>query len=196
MGRWFGRRGPAPTQEVAAFRTDLFTRFPFRPDAAAWLEREIGLQVHDFQSTGGGGYWHPDTRHVELFSAQYEAAIHEYAHAWWHDRRLADDAAVRLMVAVVHLSEETDPAYAHTAQLARYYVYGIRSQPDANSPTGYWRGMLADGNDWEMFAGLASGCLADIRLLPPYVRSFFADLFVDPAERGSGGAGGQLGTAG
>jgi hypothetical protein len=29
-----------------------------------------------------------------------------------------------------------------------------------------------------MFAGLASGVMGDMRLLPPYVRCFFAGLFV------------------
>ena len=33
--------------------------------------------------------------------------------------------------------------------------------------------MLAERNDWEMYAGLASGCMADIRLLPPYVASYY-----------------------
>jgi hypothetical protein len=177
---WFSRRGHAAVHDPAAFRSELFERFPFSPAARLWLEREIALQVHDMVSTSGGGYWHPDRRMVELFTVQYEAAIHEYAHAWWHDRRLHDDAAIRLMVAVVHLSEETDPAYAALTALGHQYIYGIRGQSDPNSPTGYWRGMLVEGNDWEMFAGLASGCMADIRLLPPYVRPFYAELFTQP----------------
>jgi hypothetical protein len=39
-------------------------------------------------------------------------------------------------------------------------------------PQGEW-------NDWEMYAGLASGCMADIRLLPPYVRTFYRTLFTE-----------------
>ncbi|MGI8915282.1 MAG: hypothetical protein ACR2JY_16095 [Chloroflexota bacterium] len=184
MSRLFNRIGSEERDVTGTYRAELFTRFPFTPNAKHWLEREIALQVHDVTSSGGGGFWHPDRRLVELFSAQYEAAIHEYAHAWWHNRRLLDGAAVRLMVAVVHLSEATDPAFAVTSGLARHYIYGIRGQPDPNSPTGYWRGMLAEGNDWEMYAGLASGCMADIRLLPPDVRPFFADLFtlLPPSE--------------
>lgn len=176
----FNRIGisPASRDINSAFRAELFARFPFTAEAQRWLAGEVALVIRDPASAAGGGYWHPDRRLVELFTAQYEAAIHEFAHAWWHDRRLLHDAAVRLMVGVVHLSEETDPAFAPMAALAHHYVYGIREQRDANSPTGYWRGMLADGNDWEMFAGLASGCMADVRLLPPYVRPFYADLFV------------------
>jgi hypothetical protein len=178
VDRLFKRREALPDDNAGPFRSELFSRFPFTTAAQRWLESAIGLQLHDSSSTRGGGFWHPDRRLVELFSAQYEAAIHEYAHAWWHDRRLQKDAAVRLMVAVVHLSEETDPAYAAMAGLAHHYIYGIPTQPDSNSPTGYWRGMLAEGNDWEMYAGLASGCMADLRLLPPYVRPFYADLLV------------------
>ena len=178
MDRLFKRREVLPSASATLFRTELFSRFPFTADAQRWLEREIGLQLHDSGSTRGGGFWHPDRRLVELFSVQYEAAIHEYAHAWWHDRRLQDDAAVRLMVAVVHLSDEADPAFAAMAGLAHHYIYGIPTQPDSSSPTGYWRGMLAEGNDWEMYAGLASGCMADLRLLPPYVRLFYADLLL------------------
>lgn len=177
MDRFFKRREMPQNDSASLFRTDLFSRFPFTVDARRWLESEIGLQLHDSASSRGGGYWHPDRRLVELFSGQYEAAIHEYAHAWWHDRRLQDDAAVRLMVAVVHLSEEADPFFAAMAELAHHYIYGIPTQPDTNSPTGHWRGMLAEGNDWEMYAGLASGCMADLRLLPAYVRPFYADLF-------------------
>ena len=177
MDRLFSRRSAEPRDAATAFRAEVFARFPFTLESQRWLAGEVAFQVHDASALGGGGYWRPDRRLVELFSGQYEAAIHELAHAWWHDRRLLDDAAVRLMVAVVHLSEEIDLDYATMAALARHYIYGIRQQADANSPTGYWRGMLADGNDWEMYAGLASGCMADIRLLPPYIRPFYADLF-------------------
>lgn len=36
-------------------------------------------------------------------------------------------------------------------------------------PQGEW-------NDWEMYAGLASGCMADLRLLPGYLRTFYSGL--------------------
>jgi hypothetical protein len=43
--------------------------------------------------------------------------------------------------------------------------------------------MLVERNDWEMFAGLASGTMGDMRLLPPYVREFYVGLFQMPAGR-------------
>jgi hypothetical protein len=156
----------------------MLAELPFRAEAIQWL-RDWGVKivVRDPRAQGGGGFWWPDRKLVELFTVQEEAAIHEIAHAWWDPRRLEGDNAARLMVAVVHLSEEKDPRYARAAELARYYVYGIRTQADANSPTGWWRGMLVDGNDWEMYAGLASGVMGDISKLPPYLRPFYEDLF-------------------
>ncbi len=42
--------------------------------------------------------------------------------------------------------------------------------------------MLVEENDWEMFAGLDSGTMGDMRLLPPYVREFYMGLFQMPAD--------------
>jgi hypothetical protein len=43
--------------------------------------------------------------------------------------------------------------------------------------------MLVDRNDWEMFAGLASGTMGDMRKLPPYVRKLYSGLFLMPPGR-------------
>lgn len=151
---------------------------PIQPAAWRWLQDYgVRVQVRDRRSTRGGGYWVPDHKLVDLFTVQEEAAIHEMAHAWWHERRLEGANAAELMVAVVKLSEEADPRYARARELAVHYVYGIQSQPDSNSETGWWRGMLCEGNDWEMFAGLASGCMGRPERLPPYVRRFYEGFF-------------------
>jgi hypothetical protein len=148
-----------------------------------WLKRYgVTVKVRDAHSTRGGGYWWPDRKLVELFTAQEEAAIHELAHAWWHERRLQGSSAVEMMVATVKLTEEKDPRYARAAELAHHYIYGIQGQADQNSPTGFWRGMLVDGNDWEMFAGLASGAMGHLDRLPPYVRRFYKGLFDEASE--------------
>jgi hypothetical protein len=36
------------------------------------------------------------------------------------------------------------------------------------------------GADWEIFAGLASGVMGDLSLLPPYVRRFYVGFFDEP----------------
>ena len=77
-----------------------------------------------------------------------------------------------MMEAVVRLSVEKDPRYAATAKLAFDYVHGIPAQN--------WAGMLVERNDWEMFAGLASGTMGDMGKLPRYVRVLYEGLFEMP----------------
>jgi len=156
---------------------------PFRPEAIDWLRRwGVTIQVRDGRSKSGGGYWWPDKKLVDLFTAQEEAAIHEVAHAWWHPRRVEGTNAARMIVATVKLSEESDPRYERARTIAGYYVYGIPGQKDANSETGWWMGQLVNqGNDWECYAGLASAVMGDLSLLPPYVATFYEELFDAPS---------------
>ena len=184
---WLGiRRRPSP----AEFLDDLFARFPFAAQAQDWLRAAIRLEIGNGRSTDGGGDWDPYLGRVRLLTVQYEAAIHELAHAVWDRRRR--DRALRdgLVAAVQRLAEDADPRWERMRTLARHYVYGIAEQP------GFERGMLlpdaerghgggpeGEWNDWEMYAGLASGCMADVRLLPPYLRTFYEELFDElPAD--------------
>ena len=154
--------------EVAAFLEEVLTIFPYTEEAREWLSSAIGFEVENLSSVQGGGYWYPDQNKVYLFTAQYEAAIHELAHAWWHYRRAGAEEA--LIEATIQLSRETDPQYARLQGLAYGYVHGISAQG--------WPGMLVDRNDWEMYASMASGMMADLRLVPPYVREFYLGMYV------------------
>ena len=168
-GFWRGLRHipPVRTPDEQAFVDELFTHFPFSEQAKAWLRETVWMRIEDLASLRGGGLFFPGQNRVHLNTAQYEAAIHELAHAWWHvRRRLQRDAFV---AAVVQAADEPDPRYERIAGLAHGYIHGI---PELEFP-----GFLKDGNDWEMFAGLASGCMADMRLLPPCLRPFFEGLF-------------------
>jgi hypothetical protein len=158
----------AENPAVAAFRDDVLSRFPYTAGAREWLAAAIGFEVEDLSSTRGGGFWYPEQNKVFLFTAQYEAAIHELAHAWWHHRRVGQEDA--LIAATIRLSEDADPRYARMHELAYGYIHGIAEQN--------WPGMLVDRNDWEMYAGMASGMMADLRLVPPYVRDFYAGMYV------------------
>ena len=152
---------------VAAYRDEVLTIFPYTDEARRWLSTAIAFEVADLGSTRGGGYWYPDQNKVYLFTAQYEAAIHELAHAWWQSRRIGREAA--MMTVTIALAQERNPRYARMARLAHGYIYGIPEQR--------WAGMLVEENDWEMYAGLASGMMADLRLVPPYVREFYEGMY-------------------
>jgi hypothetical protein len=175
---------PSLPGTTADFLDDLFARFPFSAGSRDWLRQNVRVEILDRASTAGGGGWYPDRALVRLNSAQYEAAIHELAHALWEVRRRDRPTRDALVEAVQRLAEDPDPRWAPMRVLARHYAYGIAEQP------GFERGMLlppsewgrgggprGEWNDWEMYAGLASGCMADIRRLPPYVRRFYEDAF-------------------
>jgi hypothetical protein len=175
---------PLSPETADDFVEDLFARFPFATQAQEWLRQQIRLEVVDRASVSGGGTWNPDLSLVRLDTAQYEAAIHELAHALWEGRRRDRRVRDALVTAVQRLAEDPDPRWTRVRTLARHYVYGIAEQP------GFERGMLlpepewgrgggprGEWNDWEMFAGLASGCMADVRLLPPYLRRFYEGVF-------------------
>jgi hypothetical protein len=157
------RNNPA----VAAYRDEVLARFPYTAEARVWLSTQIGFEVQDLSHTRGGGFWIPNENKVFLYSAQYEAAIHELAHAWWHSRRAGQEDA--MIDVTLRLAEERDPRYARMQKLAYGYIHGI---PEQN-----WPGMLVDRNDWEMYAGLASGMMADMRLIPPYARPFYEGMY-------------------
>ena len=146
---------------------------PIREDAWNWLlSYGVTVHVHDPNSTRGGGYWHPDNHLVELFTAQEEAAIHELAHAWWEERRKVEAVRQAFREAVVRLSMETDPRYKDAAGLAYVYEHG---DPRTGFP-----GMFE--NDWERYAGLASGVMGQLDRLPEYIRGFYRDLFDAPRD--------------
>lgn len=158
----------ASTAEAAAFLEEVFATFPYAEEGKQWLREHPRFEVQDLRSTRGGGYWDPTRNLVFLYTGQYEAAIHELAHAWWHPRRIGQEDA--MMRATIQLAEEPDPRYRRTRQLAYGYIHGIPEQ--------HWAGMLVERNDWEMHAGLASGMMADLRLVPPYMRVFYDGLFM------------------
>jgi hypothetical protein len=182
MREGFGLTTMEPPAAVRDWFEALFRRYAFTHQAVAYY-RTLRLEAGDLSQEWGGGFWWGDRRLVQVRGCQDEAAIHELAHAWWHDAREEGTNARDLMDAVVRLSDEPDPQYTRAQTLAHHYVHGIPTQPDESSPTGYWRGMLVDENDWEMFAGLTSGVMGDMRLLPPYVRRFFAGFFVGASDR-------------
>ncbi|HEX5164103.1 MAG TPA: hypothetical protein VFV93_01805 [Thermomicrobiales bacterium] len=158
------------------FRNQVLERYDFTPEAQAIL-RQIPVEIHDLTHTNGGGGWYPGERRIILNGVQDEACLHELAHAWADEtgfyvdphpddpdrngrnfayRRDVDRAAI-----------ESDPAFQRVAFLAWEYTNG-------NPRTGF-EGMKEI--DWERFAGLASGVMGDIRLMPPYLRRWYEPLF-------------------
>jgi len=169
----FGLDRMATPAQVDAWFEGLFTRVPFDTQAVGYfrgLRREMGTTEEPL----GGGYWFGDRGLVLLRGAQDEAAIHELAHAWWERRRGSERDA--LMDLLRGLGTGCPEEFPRIAELARVYCDGIPTQLDHSSPTGYWRGMLAEDNDHETFAGFCSGVRAQAQEMPPKLRSFYRGL--------------------
>lgn len=160
----------------ARFRDEILRRYDFTPSARDILRR-VPVTIDSLEQSVGGGWWHPVEQRIHLNGVQDEACVHELAHAWADLTQFYVDPhphnphlkgrhyAFRRDVA--RASEEADPAYRRVAFLAWEYTHG-------NPYTGF-EGM--GELDWERFAGLASGTMGDTRLMPPYLRRWYADLF-------------------
>jgi hypothetical protein len=146
---------------------------PIRERAWEWLQYYgVKVAVKNPHSTRGGGLWWPDKKLVELETAQEEAAIHEIAHAWWHELRKDENVRRAFSAMVKRLSEEQDPRYRRAQELAYVYEHG--------DPRTGFRGMFepnGDVIDWEQYAGLASGVMGRTELLPDYIKGFYTELF-------------------
>ncbi|MGI9146670.1 MAG: hypothetical protein ACR2IK_09025 [Chloroflexota bacterium] len=173
MRDYFGLTEMAHPTDARAWFEDVWQRQPFEAEAVAYF-RTLRLEVGSLDEPLGGGFWFGDRKLVMLRGAQAEAAVHELAHAWWERQRGAQRDA--LMELLRELGNHPPVDFPRIAELARVYCHGIPSQKDDSSPTGYWRGMLAEDNDHETFAGFCSGVMADTRHMPPRLRAFYTGL--------------------
>jgi hypothetical protein len=175
MREYFGFVRMADPGSTHAWFEAFWRRYPFDPQAIEYF-RGLRLEIGTLDQPMGGGYWISDRALVILRGNQDEAAVHELAHAWWEPRRSRQRDA--LMNVLRHLGNAPPPEYPRIAELARVYCHGIPTQVDPNSPTGYWRGMLAEDNDHETFAGFCSGVMGEAALMPPELREFYRGLLV------------------
>lgn len=161
----------------AAFRDDILRRYPFTAEARELLQR-VPFEVKNLSApVGGGGWYGPDGRRIVLEGIQDEAAVHELAHAWadlagFYQERAADGPPWPILhrpfrAAVKQAADDPDPRYGRIQFLAHQYEYGDQS-------IGF-PGMFE--NDPERFAGLASGSMGDLRLMPPYLARWYGGLF-------------------
>jgi hypothetical protein len=171
MREYFGFSEMAHPDDARQWFEQLWLRQPFEHSAVDYF-RTLRLEVGTLDEPMGGGYWFGDRNLVMLRGVQDEAAVHELAHAWWERHRATQRDA--LMNVLRDLGTHPPAGFPRIAELANVYCHGIKTQRDDNSPTGYWRGMLAEDNDHETFAGFCSGVMADPHQLPPSLRHFYS----------------------
>lgn len=179
MREYFGFDAMAHPDDARAWFEGLFARQPFAREAVDYF-RTLRLEVGTLDEPMGGGYWFGDRGLVMVRGTQDEAAVHELAHAFWERRR--GHQRDELMSLLRELGQRPPTAFPRIAELAKVYCEGIKTQKDPSSPTGYWRGMLAEDNDHETFAGFCSGVMADASQLPPTLRRFYKGFLQKAAD--------------
>lgn len=170
MREYFGFSEMAGPDDARAWFEELWRRQSFDASAVEYF-RTLRLEVGTLDEPMGGGYWFGDRGLVMVRGTQDEAAVHELAHAWWERQR--DVHRDSLMDLLRSLGTDPPPGFPRIAELAKVYCHGIPTQQDPSSPTGFWRGMLAEDNDHETFAGFCSGVMADASQLPPQLRALY-----------------------
>jgi hypothetical protein len=173
MKEYFGFERMAHPEDAREWFEGLWARHPFTPAAIAYF-RTLRLEVGTLDAPMGGGYWSGDRKLVMVRGTQDEAAVHELAHAWWEQHRGAQRET--LMGLLRDYGEAPPERFPQIAELAHVYCHGIKTQKDPSSPTGYWRGMLAEDNDHETFAGFCSGVMGEASKLPPELRALYRGL--------------------
>jgi hypothetical protein len=173
MREYFGFKRMAHPDDAREWFEELWRRWPFTTEAVEYF-RTLRLEVGTLDEPMGGGYWFGDRKLVMVRGTQDEAAVHELAHAWWEQHR--EEQRGSLMELLERFGHTPPAKYDRIAELAHVYCHGIKTQRDDSSPTGYWRGMLAEDNDHETFAGFCSGVMAKARDLPPELRAFYRGL--------------------
>lgn len=170
MREYFDFAEMAHPEDARLYFERVWVHYAFEQPAVTYF-RTLRLEVGTLDEPMGGGYWFGDRNLVLLRGNQEEAALHELAHAWWERQRLAQRD--QLMAVLKDLGTTPPAGFPRIAELANVYCHGIKTQADPSSPTGYWRGMLAEDNDHETFAGFCSGVMANATLLPPGLRHFY-----------------------
>lgn len=164
---------------------------PFTSEAREYFQ-QTKMRIEEPGLISGGGGWSPHIGTIDLATSQSEAMIHELTHVWWEEKRQDHDLRRAFVEAVIRYADESQqyefkPPLGH---LAHTYVYGDPNDPNfsegmktsAKGSKGYTDTKpfsVNDSywNDWEMYAGLASGCRGDIRQFPPYLQKFYEGLF-------------------
>lgn len=185
-----GQPDLADLGQARKLREAIFRDFGFRPEAARHIRDTSAVEVKRLDHDSGGGGWAPWDRLVILETTQREAAVHEFAHVWWHDRRRthpeAPAALARDVVRLAGMDPGRSPEYAEAIAFARGYVHGV----------GDWKGMYPGVRDprhltredlrtrvldWEIFAGFCSWTMGDFqrgsRRLPSFMARHLQPLF-------------------
>lgn len=157
-------------------------QYGFREDAQRLLLDNCVFEMADPGSIRGGGFcrfgYDGERTVVHLDTAQHEAAVHEMAHAWWFLIEVGNQARKdllvnRLLEYFLKQADATPGRFALVRNHCRIYKYGEGDFP------GMWMDHRERWNHDEIFAGLASSVMGDVRQMPADLRRIFRHCFWD-----------------
>lgn len=187
---------PASFSSAESFRDFIFSMYGFKEAVQDFIKANSEITVNDLiNQCGGGGYWIPVNKMVQLNCTQHEAAVHELSHVWWHTYRLQNPDMVKDLARDVVRLADGDGSQA-AVDFAKGYVDGI----------GTWKGMyctdvgcadphnIQDSDfdlteattnakiiDWEIYAGFTSWTMGKFKsgshALPEYMWKYFEPEF-------------------
>ena len=119
------------------YREKVFYRYGITKEGSTRL-RGMYIEVANIEETkplglSHSGYWKPNTETIRLNTASDEVAIHEFAHAWWHDIRKDEKTRKSLIDETITLSLMEDAQYKQTIERARWIIREFCQCPDVQN---------------------------------------------------------------
>lgn len=172
------------------FREKVMYQYGFTPKAKKYLRAETSITVVNLSERKPfgfthSGYWTPGNKNVKLNTASDEVAIHEFAHAWWEEKRKDTATKQSLVNNTIKLSLMGNQKYEQATKRAQWIVneycrcVGTNKIDYGNVDDHHFYAYMADflmgkfkeGSHqlpefmWKYFDGLFSG---DLKVTPCY----------------------------
>lgn len=162
------------------YREKIFDRYNFTSEARAYLRSKTQIEVVFLETKRPvglthAGLWKPGSKTVKLNSANDEVAIHEFAHAWWEEKR-KDLSIRRSLINDTHLlSKMVNPDYSPVIKTAAEIISVYCRCPEAVPKN------LSGVDDHHFYAVMAHYTMGNFKTgshkLPTFMWEYFDDLF-------------------
>ena len=163
------------------YREVIFDKYSFTPKARSYLRSKTQIQIVFLETKKPvglthSGLWTPGSKTVKLNSANDEVAIHEFAHAWWEEKRKDFTVRKGLIEDTIQLSKLEDSVYAPSIKRANEII--AKYCPCSGGVPGDLFGV----DDHHFYAPMAEFTMGSfkegVHKLPEFMWPYFDDLFI------------------
>lgn len=155
-------------------------QYDFTTNAKNYLRSETSIDVINIVERKPfgfthSGYWTPATKNVKLNTANDEIAVHEFAHAWWEEKRKDKLTKEGIVNDMIKLSLMEDQNYTQTISRAKWIVKEYCNCPDTGNID------YEKVDDHHFYAYMADFLMGKFKegphQLPEFMWQYFEDLF-------------------